>query len=261
VGAHSALLELLPWQDWLRAAIENAETAGFWLALAQIVLVNILLSGDNAVVIAMACRDLPARHRMWGLIAGSGVAILLRIVFAALVTEVMRLSFLKLLGGAALFLIAAKLLGPDEEDRDEVTAAAHLWRAIAIIAVADLVMSLDNVIALAALANGNLLLLVVGLVLSIPLIAGGAALIVRLIDRAPIIVWAGAGLLGWIAGGVMADDPAVIGFITRRFGVSLIGPVHFAAAVSGVVLALALGGLWRRLREIQIAKAQLVADA
>lgn len=261
MGALAALLELPAWQDWLRAVIDEGQTAGFWLALAQIVFVNILLSGDNAVVIAMACRDLPARHRMWGLIAGSTVAILLRVVFAALITQVMRLSFLKLLGGAALFLIAAKLLGPDEEDRDEVAAAAHLWRAIAIIAVADLVMSLDNVIALAALADGNLLLLVLGLALSIPLIAGGAALIVRLIDRAPIIVWAGAALLGWIAGGVMADDPAVTGFVARRFGASLVGPVHFAAAVSGVLLALALGGLWRRFREMQIAKAQRVADA
>ena len=182
----------------------------FWVALGKIMWINILLSGDNALVIAMACRGLPPRQRFWGMILGAGVAVFLRIIFTGIVV---------IADGAAVpqagrwpraALIAAKLLVPEQEDEDGMDAAAHLWAAVRIVAIADIVMSLDNVIAVAAAANGSVPLLVLGLAISVPLIVAGAALIMALLTRLPILVWAGAGLLGWIAGEVMATDPAVV---------------------------------------------------
>src|SRR5689334_4670253 len=182
----------------------------FWVALGKIMWINILLSGDNALVIAMACRGLPPRQRFWGMVLGAGVAVVLRIIFTFIVVTLMALPYLKLVGGLALLLIAAKLLVPENEGgEDDVHAAAHLWAAVQIVAVADIVMSLDNVIAVAAAANGSVPLLVLGLAISVPLIVAGAALIMALLTRLPILVWGGAALLGWIAGTVIATDPAV----------------------------------------------------
>ncbi len=181
----------------------------FWVALGKIMWINILLSGDNALVIAMACRGLPPRQRFWGMVLGAGVAVFLRIIFTGIVVTLMGLPFLKLVGGLALLVIAAKLLVPEDEGEGDVHAAAHLWAAVQIVAIADIVMSLDNVIAVAAAANGSIPLLVLGLAISVPLIVAGAALIMALLTRLPALVWAGAGLLGWIAGEVMATDPAV----------------------------------------------------
>src|SRR5512140_1284039 len=182
----------------------------FWVALGKIMWINILLSGDNALVIAMACRGLPPRQRFWGMVLGAGVAVVLRIIFTFIVVTLMALPYLKLVGGLALLLIAAKLLVPESEGgEDDVHAASHLWAAVQIVAVADIVMSLDNVIAVAAAANGSIPLLVLGLAISVPLIVAGAALIMALLTRLPILVWAGAALLGWIAGDVMATDPAI----------------------------------------------------
>ena len=181
----------------------------FWVALGKIMWINILLSGDNALVIAMACRGLPPRQRFWGMILGAGVAVLLRIIFTGIVVTLMALPFLKLVGGLALLVIAAKLLVPEHEGEGGVDAAAHLWAAVQIVAIADIVMSLDNVIAVAAAANGSIPLLVIGLAISVPLIVAGAALIMALLTRLPALVWAGAGLLGWVAGEVMATDPAL----------------------------------------------------
>ena len=146
----------------------------FWVAVAKIIWINILLSGDNAVVIAMACRGLPHRQRIWGMVIGAGVAVVLRIVFTGVVASLMLLPYLKIAGGLALFYIAAKLVVPDEPDESETEAVEHLWRAVRIVAVADIIMSLDNVIAIAAAAGGNMALLVLGLAISIPLIVAGA---------------------------------------------------------------------------------------
>src|SRR5438105_8774265 len=181
----------------------------FWVAVGKIIWINVLLSGDNALVIALACRGLAPKQRLWGMIFGAAAAVVLRIIFTGIVATLMELPYLKLVGGLALLVIAAKLLVPEQEDEDSVAAAASLWAALQIVVIADIVMSLDNVIAVAAAANGSLPLLILGLAISIPLIVAGAALIMALLTRLPILVWAGAALLGWIAGDVMATDPAV----------------------------------------------------
>src|SRR6201993_3265500 len=186
----------------------------FWLAVGKIIWINILLSGDNALVIAMACRGLHGRNRMWGMVVGSGVAVVLLIAFTGIVAELMQLPYLKLVGGLALLVIAAKLLVPEDEN-DEVAAGTTLWHAIRIVVIADIVMSLDNVIAVAAAANGELSLLILGLAISIPMIIAGAALIMMILDRFPILIWLGATLLGWIAGDVIASDPADHPFLQR----------------------------------------------
>jgi YjbE family integral membrane protein len=186
----------------------DAQTPAFWLAVGKIIWINVLLSGDNALVIAMACRGLAPRQRLWGMLIGAGIAVVLLIAFTGIVAKLMVLPYLKLVGGVALLAIAAKLLVPEDEGSD-VTAGTSLWHAIRIVVVADIVMSLDNVIAVAAAANGQLPLLILGLAISIPMIVAGAALIMLVLDRFPVLVWLGATLLGWIAGDVIATDPAV----------------------------------------------------
>lgn len=236
----------------------------FWVALGKIMWINILLSGDNALVIAMACRGLPPRQRFWGMILGAGVAVGLRIIFTGIVVSLMALPFLKLVGGLALLYIAAKLLVPEDEGEGDVHAAAHLWAAVRIVAIADIVMSLDNVIAVAAAANGSIPLLVIGLAISVPLIVAGAALIMALLTRMPALVWAGAGLLGWVAGEVMATDPAVVPYLRALsdgpIGVSLdrvFSPIglHFAngghgaevvCGLIGIAIVLVIGSMWRK---------------
>ncbi len=247
MGSIAQYLIVAPSADGLQASSVGLGHAAFWIAVAQIVLINILLSGDNAVVIAMACRGLPRRQRYWGLAIGAGTAAILLIVFAAAVTPLMALPYFKLIGGLALFYIAAKLLLPQRPGK-EVEAAAHLWRVVRIVAVADVVMGLDNIIAVAALARGNIVLLVIGLAVSIPIVLAGAALIMALFERFPILVWAGAALLGWIAGEVMATDPAVSGYLTAELGERFVREIEIAAAAGGAVLVVAVGGIWRRLR-------------
>ena len=222
--------------------------AEFWIALVKIMWINILLSGDNALVIAMACRGLPQKQRLWGMILGAGVAVVLRIIFTGVVASLMLLPYLKIVGGLALFYIAAKLLVPDEPDEGETEAVEHLWRAVRIVAVADIIMSLDNVIAIAAAAGGNMALVVLGLAISIPLIVAGAALIMALLDKFPILVWAGAALLGWIVGDVISTDPVSVGYLTGKFGPEVAHNVEYGAAALGAVLVLIVGGLWRRSR-------------
>jgi YjbE family integral membrane protein len=240
----------------------------FWVALGKIMWINVLLSGDNALVIALACRGLEPRQRLWGMILGAGVAVILRIIFTGIVVTLMELPYLKLVGGLALVVIAAKLLVPEEEDEEGIKSASHLWAAVQIVAVADIVMSLDNVIAVAAAANGSVPLLILGLAISVPLIVAGAALIMALLNRLPILVWAGAALLGWIAGDVIATDPAVHpklqALFAGPFGVqldvllALFGAAprfagggdggEIVCAVLGVVVVLVVGSIWRRHR-------------
>jgi YjbE family integral membrane protein len=227
---------------------DSMDQPEFWVALGKIIWINILLSGDNAVVIAMACRGLPQRQRVWGMILGAGVAVILRIVFTGVVASLMLLPYLKIVGGLALLYIAAKLLVPDDPQEDGTEAVDHLWRAVRIVAVADIIMSLDNVIAIAAAAGGNLALLVLGLAISIPLIVAGAALIMALLDRFPILIWAGAALLGWIAGEVIATDPVAASYLVNSYGVSVAHSVEYAAAGIGAVLVLGAGAVWRRMK-------------
>ena len=229
---------------------EIGQTA-FWVSLLQIMWINILLSGDNAVVIAMACRGLRPRQRLWGMILGAGVAVLLRIVFTVFVAALMLLPWLKIVGALALFYIAAKLLVPEEADENETEATEHLWRAVKIVAIADIIMSLDNVIAIAAAAKGNMALLVIGLAVSIPLIVAGAAVIMALLDRFPILVWAGAALLGWIVGEVIATDPVIERYLEPRLGAEGFHYVVLFAALLGAILVLIVGALWRRSKQTE----------
>ena len=257
MGSLAQYLHPALWRDWFHASAAQLDSTAFWFAVLQIIFIDILLSGDNAVVIAMACRGLPAEQRRWGIVIGAGVAVILRILLIGVIAELMLLPYLKFVGGAALAVVAAKLIVPDDPDQDEIQAAVHLWRAVMFIAVADIVMSLDNVIAIAALAQGNLLLLIIGLAVSIPLIVLGAALITALLDRFPILIWAGSALLGWVAGGVIATDPAVAAHLTRAFGEKFTHEAELATAGAATLLAIAAGGLWRRLHEA----AKVRADA
>lgn len=227
----------------------QAGYAAFWLGALRIVFVNLLLSGDNAVVIAMACRGLPPPHRRWGLIAGAGVAVLLRVVLVGALAFLMLLPYFKLLGGVALLFIAAKLLAPEASGRDNMPAGGQLWRAVAVIAIADIVMSVDNMVAIAAIAQGNVLLLALGLAVSIPVIVVGAAMVMALLERFPVLIWAGTALLGWIAGELIIADPALSKHLAAAFDAQLTRQIGFAAPATGMALAIAAGGLWRSWRE------------
>jgi len=237
----------------------------FWLQVLEIIGVNILLSGDNAVVIAMACRNLSPRARNWGIALGSAVAVVLLILFTGIVATILTWPWLKLVGGVALLYISIDLLHTNEDEDKDIKASDKLLHAVVTVVIADIVMSLDNVIAVAAAANGSLPLLVFGLASSIPLIIAGAALIMALLSMLPILIWAGSALLGWIAGDVIATDPAVYPRLQELFegamGVELdalltllgVAPLfvggiggELVCAALGVVVVLIAGAIWRR---------------
>ena len=249
MGSIAQMADPAAWLAMVTSGWSEIGQTAFWVSLLQIMWINILLSGDNAVVIAMACRGLRPRQRLWGMILGAGVAVLLRIVFTVFVAALMLLPWLKIVGGLALFYIAAKLLVPEEADENETEATEHLWRAVKIVAIADIIMSLDNVIAIAAAAKGNMALLVIGLAVSIPLIVAGAAVIMALLDRFPILVWAGAALLGWIVGEVIATDPVIERYLEPRLGAEGFHYVVLFAALLGAILVLIVGALWRRSKQ------------
>lgn len=210
----------------------------FWVSLGEIVVVNIILSGDNAVVIALASRNLPARHRNKAIVWGSAGAIALRFVFCFFVATLMSVAYLKLVGSALLLWIGVKLLMPEEESDEGAKVAAHanLWGAIRTIVVADAVMSLDNAIAIAAAARDDYLLIAIGLVISIPLIVFGSQIVLKIMGRFPILVAVGAGLIGWIAGEIAVTDPAVADTV-EEYG----DWPHIAAKVAGAALVVAVG--------------------
>jgi YjbE family integral membrane protein len=240
--------------------MEEVYQVGFWAAVLKIIWINILLSGDNAVVIALACRNLPRPQRRWGMIIGAGVASILLILFTGVVTTLMTLPYLKILGGCALLWIAFRLLAPAADGR-HVEAVEDLRRAVKIVVLADVVMSLDNVIAVAAAARGSYVLLGLGLMVSIPLVIAGAALIMALLERYPMLVWAGAALLGWIGGGLVFDDPAMRQFLPATTSLTFaldstifpgsghhgpeitVNPVELAFALAGAVIVLT-SALW-----------------
>ena len=229
----------------MQAIFADMALPTFWLSVLQVIWINILLSGDNAVVIALACRGLPPRQRLWGMVIGTGFSSVLLIVFTGVVALLVTLPYIKLAGALLLLWIAAKLLVPEESNGEEGPEAVdNLWRAIRIVVIADLVMSLDNVIAVAAVAKGQYVLLTLGLMVSIPMVIAGSALILALLERFPVLVWGGAAILGWVAGDIFASDPVVFGAFSR------FPPewVELAAQVLGVAIVLTAGYFWRRAK-------------
>ena len=209
-------------------------TPDFWIDLFKIILINIVLSGDNAVVIALASRSLPPQQQKQAIIFGSVGAIVLRIILTFFAVVLLGQPYLKLIGAALLLWIGIGLLKGEDEDAD-LEGHSGLAAAVKTIIVADLVMSLDNVIGVAAAAKGNLLLLVLGLVISIPLIIFGSTIILKLMNRFPIIITIGAGLLGWVAGEMAVTDPAVAGYVGHD------KVIHTAAAIAGAILVVVVG--------------------
>ncbi|NDG40488.1 MAG: TerC family protein [Betaproteobacteria bacterium] len=217
-------------------------SAAFWAALGSIILANILLSGDNAVVIAMAARSLPAHQQKKAIFYGSAAAIVLRIVLTLVAVEMLKWPFLKIVGGLLLVYIGVTLLLEDDEGGEQGAPVNDgLLIAIRTILIADLVMSLDNVLAVAAAAKGNTVLLVLGLGISIPLIIFGSTLLLKVMERFPMIITLGAALLGFLAGEMIFTDPATI----KQFG-ELSHTVVNAAGIAGALLVVGLGRLLQR---------------
>ena len=210
------------------------DSTEFWVALLQIIMINIVLSGDNAIVIALASRSLPPAQQKKAIIFGSVGAIVLRIALTFFAVVLLTQPYLKLIGAALLLWIGVGLLKGEEHDED-LAGHSNLAAAIKTIIVADLVMSLDNVLGVAAAAKGNLPLLVIGLVISIPLIIYGSTLILKLMTRFPVIITIGAGLLGWVAGEMAVSDPAVTTWMAEH------STLHMLAPPVGAVLVVALG--------------------
>jgi len=216
--------------------MNELQTAVFWVGLWQIILVNIVLSGDNAVVIALAARSLPPHQQNKAVMWGAGAAVAMRIVLTIIAVELLRWPWLKLIGAVLLLWIAVKLLLPEDGGSEGVDSSDNLWAAIKTILIADLVMSLDNVIAVAAAAKGSITLLVLGLAISIPLVIFGATMLMKLMDRWPIIITIGAALLGWVAGDMAVTDPVVKDWVDANAAW-----LHWAAPVAGAVFVVAAG--------------------
>ena len=194
-------------------------TAHFWVAVGQIILIDILLGGDNAVVIALACRQLPPHQRVKGILWGTAGAILLRVILIAFALTLLQLPFLKIVGGALLIWIGIKLLVPEQDDEHSVEASDKIWNAVKTVIIADLVMSIDNVIAIAGAAQGagehQMVLVVFGLLVSIPIIVWGSQFVLKLMDRFPAIITLGGMLLGWIAGTMVHTDPLLVSHLPQ----------------------------------------------
>jgi YjbE family integral membrane protein len=210
--------QLAQFAEWFASLFgDHALTA---LAVLKIIGINIILSGDNAVVIALACRGLPPKQRKVGILLGAGAAVLLRIIFTVAIQYLLGIPWLKLIGGILLFWIAVKLVKGEEADEDSVKSGSSLFEAVKIVAIADIVMSLDNVLAIAAAAesappNQRIWLIILGLVISIPLVVAGSTLIMGLLTRWPVLVWAGAALLGWVAGELIATEPGLQAYMAQ----------------------------------------------
>lgn len=223
-------------------------TSIHWGAVFQIVLIDILLGGDNAVVIALACRNLPPEQRTRGVLWGTAGAILLRLVLVSFAVFLLEIPFIKLAGGLLLFWIGVRLMLPEPEGHKDIASSDRLWSAIKTIIIADLVMSLDNVIAIAGAAQAadeahRIALVAFGLVLSIPLIIWGSQIVLKAIDRFPVIVIAGAGLLGWIGGGLIINDPVTDGYPELDTALA-----QYTAHIAGAAFVILVGFLLKRRR-------------
>ena len=219
-----------------------AMDSGFLFAVFQIILIDILLGGDNAVVIALACRRLPENQRNQGIFWGVIGAIALRIVLIFFALQLLAVPYLKVVGALLLVWIGVKLMQPDDDDgHGNVAASASLLGAIKTVIIADAVMSVDNVIAVAGAANGNMLLVVFGILVSIPLIVWGSKLVLHLMDRYPVVITLGSALLGWIAGGMLVTDHALAGLVDQSSAV-----LKTIASVCGMLTVLAIGTLVAR---------------
>jgi YjbE family integral membrane protein len=222
--------------------MEQLMTPQFWAGLMAIIGVNIVLSGDNAVVIALAARGLPPKQQKAAIFWGSGAAIVMRIVLTIVAVELLRLPYLKLVGAALLLWIAVGLLIPEDEGEGGDAQASGMAAAIRTILIADLVMSLDNVIAVAAAAKGDTVLLILGLAISIPLVIFGSTLLLKVMERFPIIITLGAGLLGWVAGDMAASDPAIKAWVDESASW-----LHTVAPAAGAI-AVVMVGKWLAAR-------------
>lgn len=219
--------------------MEEFLTAHFWFAVGQIIMIDILLGGDNAVVIALACRQLPVHQRLKGILWGTAGAIVLRVILIAFALTLLQVPFLKLVGAALLLWIGVKLLLPqDENGHNSIQASDKLWAAVKTVIIADLVMSIDNVIAIAGAATGagsqhQLPLVIFGLLVSVPIIIWGSQLVLKLMDRFPVIITVGGMLLGWIAGTMAHSDPAVQNYLPQsmvwQYGFGLVGALGVLA--------------------------------
>ncbi len=214
----------------------------FWLSVGQIIVIDILLGGDNAVVIALACRNLPHSQRRKGILWGVAGAIVLRIVMIFFAIHLLALPFLNIVGGVLLLGIGIKLLcNAEGSDEPDIACSSSLWGAVKTIVIADAVMSLDNVVAVAGAANGNMALVVFGIVISIPMILFGSQFVMRLMDRFPMVITLGAALLGWIAGDMLLND-----VIIRAWSEQLSGWTHFLASAIGALLVVFVGKMRNR---------------
>jgi YjbE family integral membrane protein len=226
----------------------------FWVDVLKIIMIDLLLSGDNAVVIALACRNLPAAQRKKGILYGVGGAIGLRIVLTFFAVSLLALPYLKLIGALLLLWIGVKLILPEEEHGEgNIKAETHLLGAVKTIIIADFVMSLDNVLGVAAAAKGNTFLLVFGLLISIPLIAWSSQLVLKLIDRFPVIIYAGGGLLGYVAGEMLVSEALFKHLVEAHHY------LHWLVPATGAILVLVLGK-WLAMRKTVTAKAVDLVD-
>ena len=242
--------------------IAEVQTPAFWTGLMMIIWVNIVLSGDNAVVIALAARSLPQKQQGKAIAWGAGAAVVLRIVLTLVAVAALKWPYLKLIGGVLLFWIATKLLMP-EDGGEDVESSDNLIQAIKVILIADLVMSLDNVIAVAAAAKGSTLLLVLGLAISIPLVIFGATLLMKLMERYPVIITIGAGLLGWVAGEMLVTDVTLVGWISANMPwmhihLPLFGDISWAQ-ILGAILVVVIGK-WMAARAEKAHEQEKIVD-
>ncbi len=233
----------------------------FWLGLAQVIMVNVLLSGDNAVVIALAARSLPPHQQKKAIVWGSVAAIAMRIVLTIVAVALLKLPYLKIIGGLLLFWIAVQLLSPEDDDGDKVGGSNSIWVAIRTILIADLVMSLDNVIGVAAAARGDQVLVMLGLGISIPLIIFGSTLLLKLMDRFPVIITIGAALLGWVAGEMLITDPSLQDWVATNLSgmqmhLPLIGEISFAQ-ILGALIVIGIGKFLTMRHEQQEKKTEI----
>ena len=217
--------------------MELLQSTEFWIGLIKIIWINIILSGDNAVVIALAARSLPPEQQKKAIMFGSGAAVVLRIGLTVVAAKLLELSYLQIVGGILLLWVGTQLLHAEDEGEDGGSEKSGLWVAIRTILIADLVMSLDNVIAVAAATKGSMTLLVLGLAISIPLVVFGSQLMIKLMDRFPIIIWLGAGLIGWVGGETIVSDVALKAVVEAN------GWLHYLAPTLGAILVLGIGKL------------------